>query len=149
MAVWPLHVDEEKRGKTVWELGCRDLTTDGEPPSRATHLELTVGLAKRLEVQEKMGRYGENALFICTLILKGQTPTMAKDPVAFCSASASTTAAADPPVTKQAERDSDSETRTFPIVRGDKINAVTLFVDEKEFLEGNFLLTESKGKKKT
>lgn len=136
-----------------WELGCRDLTTDGESQSRATHLELTVGLAKEgLKVQDKMGRYREKKyIFICTFILKGQTPTMAEDPAASCSASASVTAAADPPVSKQAERDSDSETHTFPIVSGDRKQrgGTRFLLTKKNFFEGNFPLTDSRGKKKT
>lgn len=49
---------------------------------------------------------------------------MSKGPSAFCSASASSMAAADPPVTTQAERDRDSETHKFPIFGGDENNAV-------------------------
>lgn len=49
---------------------------------------------------------------------------MSKDPGPFCSESASSIAAADLLVTKQAECDSDSETHTFPLVGGDRNNMV-------------------------
>lgn len=114
-------------------MGCGDLTTDGEPQSGATH--------RRISGDGRI--QGKFSIYL-------KEPAVSKDAAAFCSSPASSMAAADPPVSTQAERDSDSETHTFPTVRGGRNNMVAKkrrspsLLAKKNFLAEIFLLPDSR-----